>query len=73
MRADMAAAFFDFANTAELVAAIKRGEAPLPSAYRIRGKNREPVWSRAHLEQFAAPLMAELDSATALENLENLV
>ena len=37
MRADMVAAFFDFENTAELVAAVKRGEAPLPSAIRKRG------------------------------------
>jgi hypothetical protein len=32
MRADMVAAFLDFEDTAELVAAVKRGEAPPPSA-----------------------------------------
>jgi hypothetical protein len=73
MRADMVAAFFDFEDTAELVAAVKRGEVPLPSAYRGRGKDREPVWSRAHLEHFVAPSIAALENGTAGENLENLV
>ncbi len=36
MRADMVAAFFDFKNTAELVSAVKRGEAPPPSAKRVK-------------------------------------
>ena len=73
MRADMVAAFFDFENTAELVAAVKRGEVPPPSAIRKRGKDAEPVWSRAHLERFSAPLAAALENATQVENLESLV
>jgi hypothetical protein len=34
MRADMVAAFLDFENTADLAAAVSRGEAPRPSALR---------------------------------------
>ena len=73
MRADMVAAFLDFENTAELVAAVKRGEAPAPSAIRKRGKDAEPVWSRAHLEHFSAPSIAALENGTEVEHLESLV
>ena len=73
MRADMAAAFLDFENTAEFVTAVKRGEAPPPSAYRGKGRNREPVWSRTHLEQFVAPSITGLENGVAVENLEILV
>jgi hypothetical protein len=73
MRADMVAAFFDFENTAELVAAVKRGEAPPPSAIRKKGKDAEPVWSRAHLEDFSASSIAALENGTEVENLESLV
>jgi hypothetical protein len=73
MRADMVAAFLDFENTAELVAAVKSGEAPPPSAIRKRGKDIEPVWSRAHLEHFSAPSIAALENGTEVENLESLV
>jgi hypothetical protein len=73
MRADMVATFFDFENAAELVAAVKRGEAPPPSAMRKRGKNAEPIWSRAHLERFSAPSIAVLEHGTEFENLESLV
>jgi len=73
MRADMVAAFFDFENTAELVSAVKRGEAPPPSAIRKRGKEAEPVWSRAHLEHFSAPSLAALDNNATVENLEALL
>ena len=67
MRADMVAAFFDFDNTAELVAAVTRGEAPLPSAMRKRGKTAEPAWSRVHLEHFSAPSMATLENGAGVE------
>jgi hypothetical protein len=70
MRADMVAAFLDLDNTADLVAAVKRGEAPPPSAMRKRGKNAEPVWSRAYLEHFSAPA---LENGSEFENLESLV
>jgi hypothetical protein len=73
MRADMAAAFLDFDNTDELIAAVKRGEAPPPSARRRRGKSAEPVWSRVHLERFSAPSVVSTDGAVAIENLETLV
>jgi len=73
MRADMAAAFLDFNNTDELVAAVKRGEAPPPSARRKRGKSAEPVWSRVHLERFSAPSIVSTGDAPAIENLETLV
>lgn len=73
MRADMVAAFFDFESTAELVAAVKRGEAPPPSAMRKRGKNVEPVWSRAHLEHFSAPSIAAVENGAEVEDLESLV
>ena len=62
MRADMVAAFLDFENTAELVAAVKRGEAPPPSAMRKKGAKTEPVWSRASLEHFSAPSIAALEN-----------
>jgi hypothetical protein len=73
MRADMVAAFLDFENTAELAAAVKRGEAPPPSAIRKKGKNAEPVWSLTHLEHFSAPLVAALKNRTQVESLESLV
>jgi hypothetical protein len=73
MRADMAAAFLDFTNTDEFVAAVKRGEAPPPSASRRRGKSTEPVWSRVYLERFTAPSIVSADEPHATENLETLV
>src|ERR1035437_715350 len=42
MRADMAAAYLDFRCTAELVVAIKRGDAPAPSSLRGKGRKQEP-------------------------------
>ena len=45
MRAVTAAAFFDFATTGELMKAVERGEAPRPSATRLRAGRREPVWA----------------------------
>jgi|SRR5215469_17889863 len=73
MRADMAAAFLDFNNTDELVSAVKRGEAPPPSACRKRGKSSEPVWSRVQLERFSVPSIVSTDELSANENLETLV
>ena len=55
MRADLVAAFLDYATTGELFKAIARGEAPRPTAGRLRKGRREPVWSldacRAHVAQ----------------------
>jgi hypothetical protein len=53
MRADMTAAYFDYATTGELWKAIARGEAPRPSSTRLRNGRREPIWAldicRAHV------------------------
>jgi hypothetical protein len=73
MRADMVAAFLDFENTAELAAAVKRGEVPPPSALRKTGIKSEPVWSRVHLERFSTPSIVSADGPLAIENLETLV
>jgi hypothetical protein len=72
MRADMVAAFLDFENTAELVMAVKRGQVPPPSARRKTGNKSEPVWSRIHLECFAAPSFISAEEPV-IENLETLV
>jgi hypothetical protein len=56
MRADIAAAYLDFENTAELTRAIRRGEAPPPVSCRGKGRLRQPVWSKAILDRFAAPI-----------------
>ena len=73
MRADMVAAFLDFENTVELAAAVKRGEAPLPTAVRRKGNKSEPVWSRSHLERFSAPSIIGPDAEPEAENLETLI
>lgn len=73
MRADMVAAFLDFENTAELAVAVKRGEAPPPSALRKKGNKSEPVWSRNHLEHFSAPSKVRPDIETDTEDLEILI
>ncbi len=54
MRADMAAAYLDYRDTRELVRAVKRGETPLPIGYHGIGRAREPVWSKAVIDKFAA-------------------
>ena len=56
MRADMAAAYLDYRNTGELARAVVRGEAPPPTGYHGIGRAREPVWSKAIMDQFAAPI-----------------
>ena len=58
MRADLAAAYLDFENTAELGRAIRRGDAPPPVSCRGKGRLRQPVWSKAIMDQFAAPLQS---------------
>jgi hypothetical protein len=73
MRADMVAAFLDFENTAELAAAVRRGEAPLPSALRKKGDKSEPIWSRIYLERFSAPSLVAPADETESENLETLL
>jgi hypothetical protein len=45
MRADVTAAYLDYATTGELWKAIGRGEAPRPSSTRLRNGKREPIWA----------------------------
>jgi hypothetical protein len=73
MRADMVAAFLDFENTADLAAAVKRGEAPPPSALRKKGGKHEPVWSRIYLERFSAPSTVASATEADNESLETLL
>jgi hypothetical protein len=73
MRADMAAAYLDFRCTAELVAAIKRGDAPAPSSLRGKGRKQEPVWSRVDLDRHIAPLSPRLQDDRVRENLASLI
>jgi hypothetical protein len=54
MRADMAAAFLDYATTGELTKAITRGEAPRPTDTRLVKGCREPVWAREALASHVA-------------------
>ena len=57
MRADMAAAYLDYRDTGELARAVARGEAP-PIGYHGIGRAREPVWSKAVIDDFTAPARA---------------
>jgi hypothetical protein len=66
MRAPTAAAFFDFVDTAQLFAAVRRGEVPRPTA--TRGARREPLWARAACEQWVADRHQLADNATAPSN-----
>lgn len=65
----MAAAFFGFQTVTTFLAAVRRGEAPLPTA--TRGRRREPVWSRLSCEQFVAQRHAIDVNST--ENLKDLI
>ena len=69
----MAAAFLDFENTADLAGAVKRGEAPPPSALRKKGGKHEPVWSRIYLERFSAPSIVVSATEADNESLETLL
>ena len=55
MRADMAAAYLDYRDTGEFARAVVRGEAPPPTGYHGIGRAREPVWSKAVIDNFTAP------------------
>jgi len=54
MRIDMLAAYLDFRNVDELVRAISKGHAPAPTSYRIRGRSREPIWSKVVVDEYVA-------------------
>lgn len=58
MRADMAAAYLDYRDTAELARAVRRGEAPPPIAYHGTGRTRQPVWSKAVIDSLAVQTRA---------------
>jgi hypothetical protein len=74
MRADMAAAYLDYSDTAELIAAISRGEAPAPSSLRGKGRKREPVWNREILDRHLVPVTSSgEDRDNQQENLQSLV
>ena len=73
MRADMAAAYLDYRDTGELARAVARGEAPPPVGYHGIGRTREPVWSKAVIDDFTAPAKAmDLDRSEG-KDLASLV
>jgi hypothetical protein len=73
MRADMAAAYLDYRDTGELARAVMRGEAPPPAGYHGIGRAREPVWSKAVIDDFTAPTKAmDLDRSDG-KDLASLV
>lgn len=74
MRAEVAAAFFDFDDVGSFLRAIARGEAPRPSDTRYggSGRPREPLWSLELCRQFIA-LRHRLDPKGDDDNLAALV
>lgn len=73
MRADMATAYLDYRDTSELARAVVRGEAPPPTGYHGIGRAREPVWSKAAIDDFTAPARAmDLDRSEG-KDLASLV
>jgi len=72
MRADMAAAYLDYRDTGELARAVMRGEAPPPTGYHGIGRSREPVWSKAAIDNMAPVKAFDLDRSEG-ENLASLV
>jgi hypothetical protein len=58
MRIDMLAAYLDFRNVDELVRAISKAHAPAPTSYRIRGRSREPIWSKVVVDEYVARVCA---------------
>jgi len=73
MRADMAAAYLDYRDTDELARAVVRGEAPSPTGYRGTGRSREPVWSKAVIDNFTAPAKALDPDRSEVKDLSSLV
>ena len=73
MRADMAAAYLDYCDTGELARAVGRGEAPPPIGYHGIGRSRQPVWSKAVIDDFTAPSGAMDLDGSAREDLASLV
>lgn len=69
MRADMAAAYLDFEDTAALFRAMARGEAPKPTEVRHRGQSREPVWSADACRQFISRKTEQFDDERSVASL----
>jgi hypothetical protein len=55
MRADMAAAYLDYRDTGELARGVSRGEAPPPISHHGIGRAKEPIWSKAAIDNFIEP------------------
>jgi len=73
MRADMAAAYLDFADTVELAVAVRRGDAPAPSSLRGKGRKREPIWARDDLDRHIAPIALRRQDGRTGEHLPGLI
>jgi hypothetical protein len=73
MRADMAAAYLDYRDTAELARAVGRGEAPPPIGYHGVGRAREPVWSKAMIDKLTARALAASSDHQEGQDLATLV
>jgi hypothetical protein len=73
MRADMAAAYLDYRDTAELQRGIARGEAPAPTSLRGSGRSREPIWSRNWIDHCIAHPRSVGQDATPKIDLVALV
>jgi hypothetical protein len=73
MRADMAAAYLDYRDTLELARAVARGEAPPPTGYHGIGRAREPVWSKAVIDELTTPAKATDLDRTQAKDLVSLV
>jgi len=54
MQADMVAAILDFSTTKELCYAIANGQAPYPTAFRLRGKKWEALWTTENVRDFVS-------------------
>jgi hypothetical protein len=54
MRADMVAAILDFSTTKELCHAITQGQAPYPTAFRLKGKKWEAIWMTESVRNFVS-------------------
>jgi hypothetical protein len=69
----MASAYLDYRNTVELARAVARGEAPSPIGFHGTGRLREPVWSKAVIDNFTGPVKATEIDRTRKKDLASLV
>jgi hypothetical protein len=73
MRADMAAAYLDYRDTGELARGVHRGEAPPPIGYHGSGRARQPIWSKAVIDDFTTPNRTKGLGRSVEEDLASLV